>query len=64
MGYVENNRVLINLDVCAMTGACAAGCPQNAIDLKDDHPYFLKECEGPCRECADNCAAEAIEIKD
>jgi flavoprotein len=64
MGFTENNRVKIDLDICAQGEACVASCPVEAIVMNDGYPHLFKNCEGPCQECCDVCPSEAVRMKD
>ena len=48
-------------DACISCGACAAGCPVEAISEGEDQFVIDADVCVSCGACADNCPVEAIE---
>ena len=48
-------------DACISCGACAAGCPVEAISEGEDTFVIDADVCVSCGSCADNCPVEAIE---
>lgn len=64
MSTIENNRIIIDLDICIQTEECAAVCPENVIEIQDGYPTITKDCKEPCLECARICSSSAITLKN
>ena len=45
---------------CNNCGLCIKNCPVNAIELKNNRPYWTFKCES-CMKCMNNCPKRAIE---
>jgi len=63
MPITENNRIIIDLDICTQTEECADICPDKAIVLESGYPILIKDCMDPCTECIRICPASAITKK-
>ncbi|MCB2209581.1 4Fe-4S binding protein [bacterium] len=47
----QHNFPKFNLDLCTGCGACVAGCPENALEMKTNYPRYKQS--GHCSYCTD-----------
>ena len=55
---------VVDKEKCLGCGACAEGCPVEAIKVVDGVATVKKDDCVSCGACKEACPAEAIEIKD
>lgn len=49
-------------DKCVSCGRCARLCPENAIEIKNGKPVWIKSKCQHCTSCINRCPAEAIQF--
>jgi len=58
----------INLVQCSRCGACIEACPESAVEMRSEGPFFARpgdctycaECEEACPQGAISCAFEIV----
>lgn len=63
MSDTENNRIIIDLELCTQSEECANVCPEKAIIIESGYPQLTKDCSDPCIECIKICPSAAITKK-
>ena len=55
--------VAIDTNRCESTGVCALVCPEDIIEIRNNHPVVINNmaCTS-CFKCAESCISGAIDI--
>lgn len=62
-------KAIVNKETCEGCGVCVDVCP-HVFEMDDNNQAYAKiapiptELEGECRDAADQCPTEAIEIEE